>query len=307
MVTPENSIAIFFEKAAAPWTVTEHGRKASEVFKFTQSHDRGVPYTPVAVVLDHLAGYNGFKDKPWGILMPTPGDRQLRDLFDYQLFPGSDHIHQKPNPDNPEASYLVATPYGEIIDVQLTSASTEMLSSYPVILLAGDITFDGALIAKLEGALKRGSKVLLSPAQQTAMGQELFIRLAKYPGVEVLEPWTNPATGRPAAVSNARLQRLTNEALPVIVLGDPIQYQVNRTATGWVVELVNNAGVVKKPNQPQVIDPNAIARVVLKPKIQCASAREWRSGTTYPNPEEICWASGPGRSVFVVFIQRGGE
>jgi len=307
MVTPENSIASFFEKAAAPWTVTEHGRKAAEVFKFTQSHDRGVPYTPVAVVLDHLAGYNGFKDKPWGILMPTPGDRQLRDLFDYQLFPGSDHIHQKPNPDNPEASYLVATPYGEIFDVQLTSASTDMLSSYPVILLAGDITFDGALIAKLEGALKRGGKVLLSLAQQTAMGPKSFARLSKVSGVEVLEPWTNPATGRPAAVSNARLQRLTNEALPVTVSGDPIQYQVNRTADGWVVELVNNAGIVKKPGQPQVIDPNAIARVVLKPKIQCASAREWRSGNTYPNPEEICLEIGPGRSAFVEFIQRGSK
>ena len=305
MVTPENSINIFFEKAAAPWTLTDHGRKAAEVFKFTQFHDRGVPYTPVAVVLDHLAGYNGYRDKPWGILTPTVGDRQLRDLFDYQLFPGSDHIHQKPDPANPEASYLRPTPYGEIFDVQLTSASAEMFSSYPVILLAGDITFDGALIAKLEAALKRGSKVLLSPAQQTAMGPQFFARLAKYPGVEVLEPWTNPATGRPAAVSNARLQRLADEALPVAVSGDPIQYQVNRTANGWVVELVNNAGVAKKPDQPQVIDPNAIARVVLKPKIRCASAREWRSNSVCPNAEEIRVEIGPGQSVYVELIQPG--
>ena len=299
MVTPENSIAIFFEKASAPWTLTEHGRKAAEVFKFTQSHDRGVPYTPMAIVLDHLAGYNGSRDKPWGILKPTVGDRQLRDLFDYQIFPGSDHIHQKPDPDNPEASYLRPTPYGEIFDVQLTSASADMLASYPVILLAGDITFDDALIAKLTSALKRGSKVLLSSAQQTAMDPKLFARLAKYPGIEILEPWINPATGRPAAISNSRLQRLANEALPVTVSGDPIQYQVNRTANGWVVELVNNAGVAKKPNQPQVIDPNAIARVVLKPKIRCASAREWRSRSAYPNPKEIRVEVGPGQSVFV--------
>ena len=299
MVTPENSIAIFFEKASAPWTLTEHGRKAAEVFKFTQSHDRGVPYTPMAIVLDHLAGYNGSRDKPWGILKPTVGDRQLRDLFDYQIFPGSDHIHQKPDPDNPEASYLRPTPYGEIFDVQLTSASADMLASYPVILLAGDITFDDALIAKLTSALKRGSKVLLSSAQQTAMDPKLFARLAKYPGIEILEPWINPATGRPAAISNSRLQRLANEALPVTVSGDPIQYQVNRTANGWVVELVNNAGVAKKPNQPQVIDPNAIARVVLKPKIRCASAREWRSSSAYPNPKEIRVEVGPGQSVFV--------
>ena len=97
-----------------------------------QTHDRGVPFTPVAIVLDHLAGYNGYMDKPWGILEPTAGDRQVRDLFDFQLFPGSDHIHHKPDPENPESSYLRPTPYGEIFDVQLTNASTEMLSSYPV-------------------------------------------------------------------------------------------------------------------------------------------------------------------------------
>ena len=150
LVTPENSIAIFFEKAAAPWTLTVHGRKASEVFQFMRAHDRGVPFTPVAIVLDHLAGYNGYMDKPWGILEPTDGDRQVRDLFDHQLFPGSDHIHHRPDPANPESSYLRPTPYGEIFDVQLTSASREMLASYPVILLAGDIEFDDDL---LEGLL----------------------------------------------------------------------------------------------------------------------------------------------------------
>ena len=98
MVTPENSIAIFFEKASAPWTLTAHGRKAAEVFQFMHAHERGVPFTPVAVVLDHLAGYNGYMDKPWGILEPTAGDRQVRDLFDYQLFPGSDHITQTRSP-----------------------------------------------------------------------------------------------------------------------------------------------------------------------------------------------------------------
>ena len=116
MVTPENSIATFFEKPEAPWTLTSHGRKAAEVYQFMRTHERGAPFTPVAIVLDHLAGYNGYMDKPWGILEPTTGDRQLRDLFDHQLFPGSDHIHHKPDPDNPESSYLRPSPYGEMFD-----------------------------------------------------------------------------------------------------------------------------------------------------------------------------------------------
>jgi hypothetical protein len=298
MVTPENSIAIFFEQAAAPWTLTEHGRKAAEVFQFVQSHDRGVPFTPVAVVLDRLAGYNGYMDKPWGILEPTAGDREIRDLFDHQLFPGSDHIHHRPDPANPESGYLRPTPYGEMFDVQLTSASSDMLASYPVLLLAGDIEFNEEVFAKLERALKQGSKLLLKPAHQSALGTR-FARLAKYRGIEVLPAWTNVVTGQSAAISDARLANLTREILPVEVSGDPIQYQVNRNATGWVVELVNHAGVAKKIDQPAATDPAAVARVVIRPKFRCALASEWRSNRSYPQPGEIALEVAPGRSVFL--------
>ena len=266
-----------------------------------QKHDRGVPYTPVAIVLDHLAGFNGYMDKPWGILEPTDGDRQVRDLFDHQLFPGSDHIHHQPDPDNPESSYLCPTPYGEMFDVQLTSASAKMLSSYPVIMLAGDIEFDDELIAKLERAMKQGRTLLLTPAHQESLGSR-FARLAKHRGIEVLTPWINPATGRSAAIPNLRLQRLASEVLPVEVLGDPIQYQVNRTTNGWAIELINNAGVAKKRDQPATTDPIAIARVVLRPKIRYASAREWRSNRSYPRLDQLQLEVGPGQSVFVEFI-----
>jgi hypothetical protein len=301
MVTPENSVAIFFDKASAPWTLTEHGRKAAEVFEFTRAHERGIPFMPVAIVLDHLAGYNGFMDKPWGILEPTTGDRQVRDLFDQQLFPGSDHIHHKPDPDNPESSYLRPTPYGEMFDVQLTSASAEMLASYPVLLMAGDIEFDDQVIAKLERALEHGGTLLLTPAHQAALGAR-FDRLAKHPGVEILQPWTNPQTGRSAAISNPRLDRLARESLPVEVSGDSIEYEVNRTANGWAVELINNAGVAKKPGQPATTDPSAIARVVLHPRIRCISARSWRSNRAFPRPDQLQVEVGPGQSEFVEFI-----
>lgn len=300
MVTPENSIAIYVEKPEAPWTLTPHGRKAAEVFGFMQKHERGVPFTPVAVVLDHLAGYNGFMDKPWGILKPTTGDRQLRDLFDQQLFPGSDHIHTNPFPSNPELSYLRPTPYGESFDVLTTAVPPEVLPTYPVILLAGDIEFAPAVLGELEKSLRRGSRVLMSAGHRAALGAD-FERMARQGEVEVLEAWTNSVTGRTTAISNARLAQLAQASLPIEISGDPIQYQINRTARGWVVELINNAGVRKKPKEPAITDPNAIAHVVLRPKVPVASVREWRSNRTYPNPEEIRMAVGPGQSAFVEF------
>ena len=298
MVTPENSSAIFFEDAAKPDKLTSHGEAAAEIFAFTRSHDRGIPYTPVAVVLDRYAGYNGYMGHPWGILENTPGDTEINDLFVEQLYPGSDHIHHRPNPDNPEDSFLRATPYGELADVLLSTAKAETLSAYPVLLLAGDIDFDPAFVAALSGALQQGSRVLLHPRHRDALGGN-FSRLQEAGAVEVLDVWTHPSTKRPAAVSNDRLRHLAEQYLPVSVEGSPVQYQVNRTATGWVVELINNAGVVKKPKEPAMVDAAAVATVKLTPRIALAGAREWRTGQPFAVDTPLEVQIPPGETRFV--------
>jgi hypothetical protein len=298
MVTPENSSAIFFEDSAKPDKLTSHGEAAAEFFAFTRSHDRGIPYTPVAVVLDHLAGYNGFMGHPWGILENTPGDTEINDLFVWQLYPNSDHIHQRPNPDNPEDRYLRATPYGEMADVLLSTAKTETLSAYPVLLLAGDIDFDPAFVDALCGALKGGSRVLLYPRHRDALGDAMK-RLQAAGAVEVLDVWTNPATQRPAAIADKRLARLAAEHLPLAVSGDPVQYQINRIRDGWVVELVNNAGVAKKPKEPAVVDPSAAATVKITPGIPAAGAKEWCTGQKWPANTAVTVQVPPGETRFV--------
>lgn len=302
MVTPENSIAIFFEQAAAPWTLTSHGQKAVEVYGFMRTHPRGIPYAPIAVVLDHLAGYNAYMDKPWGILPVTPADRELRDLFDAQLFPGSDHIHGRPDPANPEAAYLRPTPFGECYDVLLSSVSGGLLTHYPVVLLAGDIEFTPSFLHELESALRAGSRVLFSRRHQETLGNGLA-RLAHLGQVEVLESWVNPATGRPAAISNERLRQLADGCLPVEVTGDPVQYSINRLPSGWVVELINNQGVAKKPKEAAVTDPRAVARVQLRPRTSVAVARAWRSGRAYPSPTVISTEVGPGGVEYVQLVE----
>lgn len=301
LITPENSIASFFEAPEAPWTLTPHGQKGAEVFKFMQAHPRGIPYIPVAVVLDHLAGYNAFMDKPWGILEPTPGDREARDLFDHQLFPGSDHFRGKTDPQNPEASYLRPTPYGELFDVLLSNAAPELLASYPVILLAGDIVFDERLIANLEKALRAGSRVLMLPRHRDAAGDP-FNKLTQAGHVEVLDAWINPATGRPAAVPNERLASLCRELAPIAVDGDTVQYQINRLPQGWVIELVNNNGVTKKKDQPAQTDPAAVAHVSLSPRMRCASIKQWRPERMHEPAGSITLEIGPGATQFLEFV-----
>ena len=43
MVTPENSLAIFFDQPASPWTLTSHGTTAARLIPAMQYRERGVP------------------------------------------------------------------------------------------------------------------------------------------------------------------------------------------------------------------------------------------------------------------------
>ena len=303
MVTPENSIAIFFESPKQPWTLTSHGRAAAEIFAFIREHDRGIPYTPVAIVLDHFNGYNAYMGKPWGIMDNTPGDLEAKDLFQQQLFPGSDHIHANPFPDNPEYSFLRLTPFGEMFDVLLSSAKAEVLGMYPILLLVGDITFDADFTQQLFHAVRKGSTILLDPRHVKELSDD-FDRLKVAGTVEVLETWVNPTTNRESAISNERLARLNANYLPISVKGDPVQYQINRNRRGWVIELINNEGVIKKPDKPASINPDRLAKVNLLPRIPVRSAYKW----SWPNDTELATVSpipitiDPGESVFLELI-----
>ena len=304
MVTPENSIAIFFEEPAAPWTLTSHGEKAAETFAFMRDHERGVPYTQVAIVLDHLNGFNGYKGKPWGILDSTEGDREVDDLLHRQIWPDADFIHAKPDSKNPESGYLRSTPYGESFDVLLSNADLETLASYPVVLFCGDVEFGAELIARLHRVLRSGTRVVLGSRHARVLGEDLA-KLQVSGDVHILEPWINPKTGRSAAISEDALGKLVDEFAPMQVSGDPVQTQINRTSNGWVIEVVNHRGVIKTPVDPAEIDETAIARVVLKPRFPVREAVEWGRGERLPPPvvgKGYLLEVPPGQTRFVEFL-----
>jgi hypothetical protein len=302
LVTPENSSAIFFEEFKAPWKLTEHGEAAAKAFEFMRSHDRGTPYTPLLVVLDHLAGYAPFHNLTWGILPRTQGDQEIFDLLERQLYFTAKRLAVPGNPPNPEAGYLHPTPHGELCDVMLSTVPGAIMRRYPVILLAGDVEFSRFFVHELATAAEGGSRILLHPRHVEALGLDRFARLKQAGAVEVLEAWENPDTKRPAAISRERLRQVERDTLPIAVTGDPIQYQINRNKTGWVIELINNDGVVKEGRKPAVIHPQVIARVTLTPRFAWKQATEWETGSPLPNGEVVQLEIPSGESRFVEFL-----
>lgn len=301
MVTPENSYNSFLATEGPDWSLTSHGEAASEAFRFFRSHDRGVPYTPLLVVLDRLAGYNGYQGKTWGTLPRTPADQEVADLLEDQIFSADRRLPSPGNPPNPEARYLNPTRNGELCDVVLSTVTGAFLSRYPVALLAGEVEFGPAFLQELRTAAEVGTRFLLHPRHVAAMPPETWKILQATGKFEALEPATNPRTGRPAAISDARLAALAQALLPVSVTGDPIQFQVNRNAAGWVVELVNNDGVVKTGRTPAQVFPEVVARVRVSPRLPVKSAREWRTGREFPDAKAVELEIPPGETRYVEF------
>ena len=102
LVTPENSVSIVFNNGNPNDGLNSWGVEQAKTYAFMLSHDRGVPYVPVAIILDHYAGYNGFMGKAWGYFDFTAADWEMDNLFSEQLYPGSDHWHHDPFPQNRE-------------------------------------------------------------------------------------------------------------------------------------------------------------------------------------------------------------
>ena len=246
-----------FRRSPHPWPLTEQGRAAVRVHTFMQDHDRGNPYTPLLVVLDHMAGYAPYHARTWGVLERTPGDWEIFDLLERQLYFSSERFTYPDQAGNPEAGYLHPTPQGEIADVMLNTVNGATMSRYPFLLLAGDMDFSPFFLFELEKAARAGSRILMHPRHAAVIGEAALKKLQAAGQVSVTSPERHTETERMTAVSSDTLAKLSREFLPIELSGDAIQYQVNRNAQGWVIELINNDGVYKTGDQPAKIYPQA--------------------------------------------------
>ncbi len=237
----------------------EHGAR---FYAFTQRHpDRGIPYTPVGLLVDPLHGiFPGFGEKlAWNAFPYSPGDQRILDLWE-TFFPDSLDVQAKRN----EKGYLVTSPYGDILDVILHNAPDPILASYPVLLLAGEVTQEGLLADRLLKYVRQGGTLLLTEADAKRLALARALKLKSVvPGPDGAE-YVRVRRGRGAVVVYREgppgggvlaklLTRVRDELVPLRVSGE-LESLYNRTADGWIVTLVNNEGITKTYNEPPRID-----------------------------------------------------
>lgn len=282
------------------------GEVGARFFHFTQKHpDRGIPYTPFALVIDSQHGiYPGFGPKrAWDEFPYKRGDQRILDIWE-MFFPSSVVVQGRGN----EQGYLVHSPFGDTVDVLLTNASADVLASYPVLLIAGELQEDEAFAIRIRQYMQSGGVVLLAEndCQRSWLRQVLalnelppldekrgYARIPQEKGAIIVYAERGKGDDRPLA---RLLNRLRDELLPVRVTGK-VEYLVNRKPEGWVITVINNEGISKNFRTAPKIDANATAEIeiLFRGQEHIESCALWLEGDDQPlNDHPIKLSIPPG-------------
>ena len=230
-------------------SLSPRGRLFSAFHDFTRRHpDRGIPYTPVAVLVPFAQGYPATGGKSWAAFDYLPGDYALDAVF-FTLQRG---FGRPAAMRRGEETCLHNSPYPVMCDVLSPDSPQDpetffaALTNYPVAILAGEYRD-----RRFEPLLKR---------YEEAGGRLLRI------GPDTLPPFEGnlPAdifSGRRTFPSlDSFFAGVRDEFFPVKVKGD-VLWGLNKTEKGWWVWCLNNKGVTKFADAFEEIDERAAAHV----------------------------------------------
>jgi hypothetical protein len=221
----------------------------------------------------------------------TVNDLELRELFNVLYFP---FPILEGLPQAPDVQSVPPGVFGNIFDALVDRPERQAaLFDYPIVWLAGDVKLGAPFRKTIEEHLKRGGTWVLTsdklgelPAELSNVrgakvvlagddGKPLVVRNQVGAGavITILVEHGLGADERAHPAMAWLANSLLRGATPVSVSGN-VLWQLNRTKHGWLVMLMNNAGVDKTQNGIARVDRRAVAEVTLESALPLKSARE---------------------------------
>lgn len=243
------------------------GRITEEFMRFAEKHpNRGVPYTPVAFLLDPAHGWEmtDYPHWPFGVSQINRSDRSLRELFGVAYYPG---LVVEGEPASGDRQAFVNGVFGDIFDVlvasdfqrlspvtrsdvsrlstnpassnPISSSPVSALSSYRAVVVGGHIDWSTQWIQRLTDYVKTGGTVVLNSAQIKGVPLELLgVRLTGATGEAHNARCVSPGeTAQDLTGQIFRYQKIEltgAQALITTMPGEPL-VTLNRVGKGVVV------------------------------------------------------------------------
>src|SRR6185503_5109668 len=229
-----------------PFQLNPLGRITDEFMRFAEKHpDRGMPYTPVAFLLDPAHGFEmtDYPHWPFEVSQIDRGDRALRELFGVAYYPG---LVVEGEPAIADRQPFVAGVFGDIFDV-LTAADVQgtrskvqsLLSTYRAVVVGGRIEWSNEWIQRLNDYVRNGGTVVLNAAQLKKLPEQLLgVRLTNAMGeahnASCLSPGEEPQDLKGQIFRYEKIELKGATALISTPSGEPL-VTVNKVGKGSIV------------------------------------------------------------------------
>jgi hypothetical protein len=216
------------------------GRITHEFMRFAERRpDRGVPYTPVAFLLDPAHGWEmtDWPHLPFGVSPLGRHDRALRELFLAAYHPAAE---VEGEPATADRQAFVNSAFGDIFDVLVTDErETRAFDAYRALVVSGRINWTPALVERLRKYVAAGGTLLVNSAQAEGLPADLLgVRAsgstAEADEAECLSPGEERADLSGQVFRYERIEPRGAEVLLRTKGGDPL-VTVNRAGRGRVV------------------------------------------------------------------------
>jgi len=212
-----NGCIFLQEGPANTYTLSPFGDALKRWYDYSREYpNRGVPYTPVAFMLDFNHGWRP-REPIFGIWPQTRADRSIEAVLGH-VFPWGGRLDF-------ERGYLANGPYGDIFDAVTDDASLEALAGYGVLWPLGEVTLDEQAQRALMTYVKQGGILILDSTLADQLPPD-------FPGARLAKGWSfatqaQTALGAPAdapAPYRYRRMRLAKDvqALAWSEQGDPL-------------------------------------------------------------------------------------
>jgi len=145
------------KKYAGPFALM-HGELYDNIIT---KHDRGAPYTPIALLFDrnHGLAFKYSQTLAVGAVPYTTADEQMRAVIN-TIFPW-------------ENDTKAVGPFGEMFDVITTDAPASVIDTYRAIVLVGGVRIDAPMAAALKHFVEQGGLLMMVCEQMTGELWEL--------------------------------------------------------------------------------------------------------------------------------------
>lgn len=275
------------------------GKTCRRFYEYSQKHpNRGVCYTPFAIVLDYYHGaYSGLEvRKAFDYFPYGKGDEMTWSLVD-MLWPGGwsgGWFSAQCN----ESVSMVNSPFGDFYDILLQNAPAELLSTYPCVLLSGNIHLSAEEVERYVQYVKEGGNLLLNRAYLAQFpqfappdGRDDVVEIPFGKGTVTFYGYDFDLTGLDIV-----LRRWIKRLIPVRVSAHILQ-MLNICEDKLLLTLINNSGVTKAPHEEPAVDTEEYryVRITYTGEETIESMTDQVTGIKYPavdNTVEIYMDSG---------------